>query len=368
MASTGGLYVFQDSGIPRNSDHYTTLVLTHGYAWHSGIFTKMIPFAEKYNTRIVLLNRRDYPGARPYTDQELAFVQPANAETDEDAREGPWLFMRDRAAELYEWLAIAVKEGTILPVDHHTNIGGVIVAGWSFGAVWMTAFLAHGELASNVHGVNLGNFVRRVVLFDPPYHSLGYPSPAKPWNPLIDPSFSPEEVVVKFAEWVSGYYKHGDTPDDLEYRVPLREPSPTLLRLTSEERAGALCDDPGSPGGSDDLLLKSGLSVGLFDRLRRTAFYLPGDSPRFRDSTETWKDLQVRYIWCDQSVWDMPWGTWALRAELVQEQQKGTPMRRIEIVRLHQANHFVHWDQPERALQVLVCDAANDADAGLGGL
>ncbi|KAJ3009279.1 hypothetical protein NUW54_g2835 [Trametes sanguinea] len=108
-----------------------------------GIFIKMIPFAEKYNTRVILLNRRDYPGARPYTAQELALVQPVDADIDEKARDMPWLFMRDRAVELYEWLAIAVKEGTILPVDPQTSTGGVIVAGWSFGAVWMTAFLAH---------------------------------------------------------------------------------------------------------------------------------------------------------------------------------------------------------------------------------
>ncbi|KAI9066152.1 hypothetical protein FKP32DRAFT_1589894 [Trametes sanguinea] len=362
MASVGGLHVYQDSGKPQGSEHYTTLVLTHGYAWDSGIFIKVIPFAEKYNTRVILLNRRDYPGARPYTEQELALVQPVDAasDIDEQARDMPWLFMRDRAVELYEWLAIAVKEGTILPVDPQTSTGGVIVAGWSFGAVWMTAFLAHGELASDVHGVDLGNVVRRVVLFDPPYHSLGYPSPAKPWNPLIDPSFSPEEVVVKFAEWVSGYYKHGDTPDELEYRVPLGEPSPTLLRLTPEERAEALCDGPGSPGGSDDLLLNSGLRVGLFDRMRRAAFYLPKHCQGFKESEDTWKDTNVRYIWCDHSVWDMPWGTWALRAELDEHQQKGSLMRRIEVMRLRRANHFIHWDEPERALQALVCD--NGAD------
>ena len=31
-----GLHVFEDSGPPQGSTDYTTLVLLHGYAWHSG--------------------------------------------------------------------------------------------------------------------------------------------------------------------------------------------------------------------------------------------------------------------------------------------------------------------------------------------
>ncbi|CDO76397.1 hypothetical protein BN946_scf184937.g11 [Trametes cinnabarina] len=301
----------------------------------------MIPFAENYNTRIMLLNRRDYPGARPYTAQELALVKPVKDDADGQAIERAWQFMRDRAAELYEWLARAVKEGKILPYDPLTETGGVIIA------------------ASDVHGVNLTSVVRRVVFFDPPYHSLGYPPPAKPWNPLIDPSYSPEEVVVKFAEWVSGYYRHGATPDELEYRVPLRDPSPTLLRLTQEERDRALWDGPGSPGGSDDLVVKTGVRVGLFDRMRRAALYLPQDRQPPGERSDTWRNTEVRHICCDQSVWDMPWGTWALRAELEKADRDGVSMRKIQILQVHGANHFVHWDQPERALKAIVCEAGD---------
>ncbi|KAI8973137.1 hypothetical protein BD414DRAFT_468831 [Trametes punicea] len=359
--AAGGLHTFRDSGIPPDSAGYTTLVLVHGYAWHGGIFTKMLPFAEKYNVRIVLLNRRDYPGSQPYSEEDLALLRPAaDEEAQARAREEAWTFMRRRAAELYDWLATAVKDGTILPVDRETGTGGVIVAGWSFGTVWMTAFLAHGDLASAVHGVDLGSVVRRVVFYDPPYHALGYSYPEKLWNPLVDPANGPEEAVAKFAMWVSGYYRHGETPAELEYRVALEEPSPTLGRLTPEERATALCEAPGQPRGSDGMLFGTGLSTGLFERLAKAALYPARDDERA--ARDTWRDTEVRYIWCDHSVGDVPWGTWKLRAELDEAAQKGKRIRSVTMWRIRGANHFAHWDEPERALRALVSDA-KDAEA-----
>ena len=132
----------------------------------AGSFTKMIPFTDKYNARIVLVNRRDYPGSQPYSEDELALLKPVveGESAEEKTQENLWAYMRDRASELCALLAILAKEGKILPYDRGADTGGAIVAGWSFGSCWLTALLAHGDIASDVQGINLGDYVRRIVL------------------------------------------------------------------------------------------------------------------------------------------------------------------------------------------------------------
>ena len=36
MSQKSGLQVYQDSGAPKGSTDYTTLILLHGYAFHGG--------------------------------------------------------------------------------------------------------------------------------------------------------------------------------------------------------------------------------------------------------------------------------------------------------------------------------------------
>ncbi|KAI0761772.1 hypothetical protein BD413DRAFT_616770 [Trametes elegans] len=76
MAPFGGLHVLSDTGPPDGQDVYTTLVFIHGYVWHGGAFGKLLPLAPHFGCRIIVLNRRDYPGASPYTAEERALLPP----------------------------------------------------------------------------------------------------------------------------------------------------------------------------------------------------------------------------------------------------------------------------------------------------
>ncbi|KAJ2984730.1 hypothetical protein NUW54_g10400 [Trametes sanguinea] len=67
MTSPGGLHVFADSGAPDGLDHYPTVIVVHGYVWHGGIFFKVLPLARSRGARVILLNRKDYPGAASYS-------------------------------------------------------------------------------------------------------------------------------------------------------------------------------------------------------------------------------------------------------------------------------------------------------------
>ncbi|OSD03769.1 hypothetical protein PYCCODRAFT_1434156 [Trametes coccinea BRFM310] len=358
MAFDSPLHVLQDSGVPASSLDYTTLVLLHGYSWHSGIFSRLIPLAEKYNVRIILLNRRDYPGSKPLTDAEHALLPSTALESTDDAAqlattlENMETFMRDRARELYDFFVHLVEDGNIPAPDSQNKAGGIIIAGWSFGTGLITAFLAN-VASFPVNEVRLGDYIRRIVFLDPPYHVLGYPLPENPYNPLFDPTIPPNERERAFTNWVSGYYVHGTTPDTLERKTPLRDPPPTLSTLTPEEISRTLSLGPGAPGGSDALLLHFGIKLGLFESLRKGALYLPAKES---ESGDALRDVEVRYVSCERSVWEMPWGTMYLEKELDEARAEGLPLRNIRLVFVKDANHFVQWDKPEHAVRALVGD------------
>ncbi len=88
------------------------------------------------------------------------------------------------------------------------------------------------------------------------------------------------------------------------------------------------------------MLLDLGLKLGLFSSLREGGLYMPMErSPR-----DAWDSVEVRYISCERSVWEMPWGTSLLKKEIEQAQAQGLPMRTIRFVFVKKANHFVSLD------------------------
>ncbi|KAI0668266.1 hypothetical protein C8Q78DRAFT_980478 [Trametes maxima] len=357
--SASGLHVLHDSGVPNGSSDYTTLVILHGYAWHSGIFSRLSPLAPQHNTRLVLVNRRDYPGARPYDEVDRRLLSSLSAEADAAeiaaATQNINVWMARRAREVYDLLTELVKNENVPPAAPEKTKGGIIVAGWSFGSAWMTALLAH-VASFDVNEVDLSAYVRRVVFLDPAYHTIGLPPPDAPgYHPLFDPEIPPEDRGRAFSNWVSGYYNHGDTFETLQKKTPLQDPPPTLSVLTPEEVARTQCLPPGAPGGSDALLLEIGLKVGVFAALKDSALYLPG---RNQDSKrgDAWPNVEVRHVSCERSVWELPVGTWALKKELETAKQNGKPLRIVKMVLIRGANHFAPWDAPELALRALVGD------------
>ena len=335
---------------------------------HTGIFAKLLPLAHAHNARVVLVNRRDYPGATPYTEDEFAVLKEASELLKSDcapaAREKLAPFMRARAREVYDLLERFVAEHDVPPAQPEKNTGGIVVVGWSFASAWMMALLAH-VAEFGVNDVELDKFVRRVIFHgkrrprllitfrelmsvhreDGPFHALGYPPPEDPYNPLWDPALGTDGSHV-FVNWVSGYFQHGETADEIERRTPLKSPPPTLSTLTDEERASALYPGPGSPGQSDDLLLASGMQSGVFTELKIKALYLhPGKAEEAdeadREVVNAWRDVEVRYIWCDRSVWEMTWTSWKMREEIQEAKASKKPMRNLQIVRLTGSNHFV---------------------------
>ena len=114
--------------------------------------------------RIVLPNRRDYPGSAPFSPEELENLSKlANATPGSpEAVEGTEQEMKARAREVYDYLIDLVKTERIPPVQGQT--GGIVLAGWSLGATWITALLAH-VATFPVGDIRLSEYVRRLVYY-----------------------------------------------------------------------------------------------------------------------------------------------------------------------------------------------------------
>ncbi|KAI0358230.1 hypothetical protein OH77DRAFT_1518926 [Trametes cingulata] len=357
MATAGGLYVHKDTGAPSGRNDYTTLVIVHGYVWHGGIFAKIIPLAPAYGVRIILLNRREYPGAVPYTAEERALIPPVpdKPRTDEreirSAAQMLQTFMRDRAYELYQALQALVTERDIPPGSRSVSeTGGIVLVGWSMGATWMTALLSYVREFRD-GGVDHSNYIRRVALWDPPSWLLGYPFPEKDWyDPLHDTSLSYEERGQAFTKWITAYFAHGETLDEFKQRTPLRDPPSTIAAMTKEEFETTVHVPPGLPHGSDWSVLYGCFQLGVYDNLRKGALYLT-------NAENEWSHVEVRYVWGDHSVWEVPYAAQLLREEVAEAKKCGKPIRNVTTLRVKGANHFGQWDLPEPTLQAFLVGA-----------
>ncbi|KAH9933990.1 uncharacterized protein BXZ73DRAFT_77100 [Epithele typhae] len=346
-----------DTGAPPGSTDYTTLVLLHGFVWHSGTFARLLPLATSYNARVILVNRPGYPDAPQYTDEECALLKDVCALSDDpttlaDRHDKLLDFMKDRAREVYDFLGGLVIVGDVTPADKAQNKGGIVVGGWSCGAAWITALLAYMETFP-IDAVDLSKHLRQVILHDPGMRVLGYPTDAvpDPYNPALLP-FRPADdraADALFARWVTGYFAHGPTLDGYERRTPLARPAPTIATISAADLA-AVCHAPaGDPAtGADVHLFGAAVAAGVFRTVWERALAV-GPRP-----AGGWgAAVGVRLVLCTRSAWEMPYAVDCVVRDVEAARAEGRPVRDVEVVRVD-GNHFVHWDRPEEAMRGLL--------------
>ncbi len=83
------------------------------------------------------------------------------------------MFLQARAREVYDFLEDLVRRDDIPPAQSDGNAGGIVVAGWSFGALWMISLMAYVSTFP-VNDVELAKYVRRVIIFgeQPRFHTM----------------------------------------------------------------------------------------------------------------------------------------------------------------------------------------------------
>ncbi|PIL34405.1 hypothetical protein GSI_03180 [Ganoderma sinense ZZ0214-1] len=355
MQSSTGFHIFLDSGPPGGSADYTTIVIIHGLGWHSGVFTKLIPLAHAHNARVVLVNRRDYRGAAPYSLAERThlFTTAAEALTDGTAACPKVVsIMKEEAIDVSRLLTHFISDNRVPLARPHANSGGIVLVGWSLGTAWMTALLAHGA-PRHANAVDLTEYVRRIVFYDPPHLALGFSPPEGVYFPFVNPAIPPEDLVEAFCVWVTGVVTHGETctADTLDLGEPPASLPSTFRNLTAEERCSVVDPVPADPrGGSDTTLMNAALFSGAFAVLREEALRVraPGDG------LGGWDAVEVRHVWCDASPWPMPWAATCLREDVAGKRKAGGSVRDLAFTRLRGANHLAHWEEPGRVLQAFL--------------
>ncbi|KAI9436610.1 alpha/beta-hydrolase [Lactarius indigo] len=341
-----GVFAFLDTGPPPlPQKDYVTLVMVHGRGGTAGFFTRFLPLAGKLGARVVAINRRDYPGSAPFSEEDRALLLSTKHDTPA-ATENTYHYMKTRAGELYDFLTQLVKSGG-LPIN------SIVLAGWSLGTVFVNSFLAYAP-SFDSESWGLSQYIRRVIAYDPPSSAMGYPSPKGYYFPLNDPSIPLEKGIKIFPLWITGYYAHGDTLETLSLRDALDEPSPTIARMSHEELVSTFHEPPTLLDGSDTVIHNSGFNRGVFTWLRETALFAP------QHDEIPWPNVEFRYFWCDRSVWLMPLGAWSFSAEIEQARKDGKRIRKHSVVRMRGANHCAHWDEPERTLRLLLSDEPSD--------
>jgi hypothetical protein len=147
--------------------------------------------------------------------------------------------------------------------------------------------------------------------------------------------------------------------------------------MTPDEIEACFSKEHARPVAIDHDIFELGLSKNVNGRTRKRALYLP---ETVAPGADDWRAIPLRHIWCDRSVWHIPWAAWSLHKEVEEAKMAGHRMRDITSVRLPGANHFVslipmlcpirvliwpkaHWDQPERLFHTVLAEDTDLAEA-----
>lgn len=114
--------------------------------------------------------------------------------------------------------------------------------------------------------------------------------------------------------------------------------------MSEEEISHVLTFPPILPNGSDQQLGALGIDAGLYEFLRNRTLYLTKFAiaiPAVAETVEDWDKVKLRYIWCEKSVWEMPWGMVNFQRDLEEARKSGKETRKVQIMKFSGANHFV---------------------------
>ncbi|KAF8716354.1 hypothetical protein AX14_012383 [Amanita brunnescens Koide BX004] len=201
-------------------------------------FKRVQDAAIKKGVRFVALNRRNYPGTTPYSEEEInALVNGTKEQKD--------AWHRDRGHEVGIFIHNLISKENIPPISADRETGGIILLGWSAGAGDANATIAHANTLPSDIRSHLALYIRSVIIQDS--HRVmfgGLPDPTEP-SPLIDDKVTPKERLQQFAYWVSGYFKHGDisvqTTDVLSRGEPSIIHPPSITNMTADEQEEMIC-------------------------------------------------------------------------------------------------------------------------------
>ncbi|KAI0366634.1 alpha/beta-hydrolase [Pilatotrama ljubarskyi] len=355
----GSVLFYEDSGAPPGSTDYITLVLVHGTCFHSAVYRPMIPFAAEHNLRLVLLNLRDYPGSTPYSAEDVEDLRGPSCEAQDRA-------IRNRGLEIATFIRWFIETEAIPPIKEVAGsealVGGLSLLSWSGGNCAAAAMFAHADKLPEDTRQLFDAYLRSFIMYDPSSTVIGQPLPPGLSALKRDPSAPPDVQVAQFSLAVSSYYPAYTFPENIDppatYDPPRRpvhesaEPvslkyTPTTDRMSPEvlrslTHAAVMEQNQHLIWGVSHDVYRAILARALFDC-------------RFDDGSgmrkKIWPALRVHVIWCDMSIGECLWASVVIRSRYEEAQPENR--RPVEFHKLEDANHFVHWEEPERFVKFL---------------
>lgn len=337
--------------------YFSVQVFSKGLS-HVGIFGPMIPFAAANRVRLILVNRRDYPGSTPFSDAELAELGSSHLETRAKA-------LAQQGTDIGLFLTWLVREKKIpaMTVDRRgKKKGGIVLLAWSLAHTPLAGFLASANKLPADALRTLEPCLRAYCIFgehhfsvppapvlpnssvpaDAPHVSFGLPTLSK-YHPLVDQTYPMEQRVPRFYSWVSTYYKHSElarkthNPARLD-TTPLPFPAPPCVRPATLD---AISPDaleavswPGPIQGSEALLHGMPLDLALEQTRRMLLDPVAG---------RTLPRCKVVVVWGENTLWEMAGAAWAVEKLYKEHEALGQVGRVLEVREMPGANHFVRF-------------------------
>lgn len=351
--------------------NYRTLIVIHGYGWSSGVFKKALPEGRRKGIRLIALNRRDFPGSTPYSQEELADLKSPKVDLTRFL-----VFLRKRSMEIIGFIHhITQKLG--LPTTDPDGRGNISILGWSSGCIYLFSVMAcfNEDNLPTPWKETIQECISSCILFDPPIEACGLRSTEQysSWPEKLfvetsnaqDPSDPARYANATKAvnDWISGWYRYDHAPDAVNLDAfilandnPIR-PSTIQMISDSDRLLEASC--PAT--FANENLIRSAISTGAF---RITALYVLDKTRRQGaedDKMETFfsgiggedilAEKRLSWLWCENSCWVCAYNPHAHRKDY--GFRDGTDCKR-KMINIPNANHFIQWEDPGRFIDYVL--------------
>ncbi|KAK0185459.1 Alpha/Beta hydrolase protein [Armillaria mellea] len=328
--STGVELSYIDSGAPLQLS-YITIFAIHGMIFSKEIFQKLIDLAPSKGVRFVALDRRPFPGSTPFSVEELGVLRAAD--TDDVQQEA---FIEARGHEVAVFIDTFIHKFNLPPIS---SGGGVALLGWSLGTALVSAAISNASTLPEDTCKRLERYLRSVILYEPGPITLGLPSPEQYWTFLRDPSVPEELRIAAFGQWCTSYFDHADLSE--------RNLGKLSWVLASSSRVPSFYN--GMPASiqhhGEDAATDLPFLVGCYKQLLptyRKAFFDPKVFPTMK-----------RSVLCgDKTCAFALAALWAMQDD--EKEQKAEGSKAIDYKILPGVNHFMHWDEPEKAIDTFI--------------
>lgn len=169
---------------------------------------------------------------------------------------------------------------------------------------------------------------------------IGEMKPADAYSPLEDPNIPPSEIVGRFNTWISAYFEplhdlDAITPAAITDRKDLTEAfpgtayTPVSGRMSFDELQSSTYPEAAA---RNPMPMPDPVTLQVYAHNFRRAVL---------DTKGAWPRAGVHVLWGDMSPCYFPWAARAIQQALDKPAEKGEQRRKVQIVKMENANHFV---------------------------